>query len=78
MVADAGVADDRRIVAAAWLQDSLDGDADSRDAFAQDQHSADMPALTTATSGGCRPAGKFCLDSESTASSCSSTGVLAP
>jgi CubicO group peptidase (beta-lactamase class C family) len=43
MVADAGVAPDRRIVAAEWLKDTLTGGADSRDAFAQDEHAAEMP-----------------------------------
>jgi CubicO group peptidase (beta-lactamase class C family) len=43
MVADAGVVDDRRIVAAEWLDDTLAGGADSRAAFAQDEHSVEMP-----------------------------------
>ena len=43
MVAAEGVADGRRIVAAAWLQDTLAGGEDSRDAFAQDEHSVEMP-----------------------------------
>jgi CubicO group peptidase (beta-lactamase class C family) len=43
MVAAGGVADGRRIVAAEWLNDTLGGGEDSREAFAQDEHSADMP-----------------------------------
>ena len=43
MVAAGGVADGRRIVAAEWLNDTLAGGEDSREAFAQDEHSADMP-----------------------------------
>ena len=43
MVADGGIADDRRIVADTWLRDTLAGGADSREAFAQDEHSIEMP-----------------------------------
>jgi CubicO group peptidase (beta-lactamase class C family) len=43
MVAGGGLAGGRRIVAAEWLDDTLAGGEDSREAFAQDEHSADMP-----------------------------------
>ena len=43
MIAAGGVVEDRRIVAAEWLDDTLAGAEDSREAFAQDEHSADMP-----------------------------------
>ena len=43
MVAAGGVAGDRRIVASAWLDDTLAGAADSREAFAQDEHIVEMP-----------------------------------
>ena len=43
MVADEGVADGRRIVADEWLRDALAGGEDSRPAFAQGEHSAELP-----------------------------------
>ena len=43
MIADRGVVDGRRIVGVEWLDDTLVGGDDSREAFAQDEHSADMP-----------------------------------
>ena len=43
MVLDGGVADGRRIVPAEWLADTIAGADDSAEAFAQDQHSADLP-----------------------------------
>ncbi|HEX5195027.1 MAG TPA: serine hydrolase [Solirubrobacteraceae bacterium] len=43
MIADGGVVDGRRIVAAQWLDDTLAGGVDSREAFAADEHSVDMP-----------------------------------
>ena len=45
MVADGGVADGRRIVAAEWFEDTLAGADDSREAFAADEHSVDMPGF---------------------------------
>jgi hypothetical protein len=43
MVADGGVADGRHVLADTWLQDTLAGGTDSREAFALDEHSVEMP-----------------------------------
>ena len=43
MIAAGGIAEERRIVASAWLDDTLAGGPDSREAFAEDEHSAEMP-----------------------------------
>lgn len=43
MLAAGGVADGRRIVDAAWIDDTLRGGEDSREAFAEDERSADWP-----------------------------------
>lgn len=43
MVLDSGVADGRQVVAREWLDDTLSGAGDSAAAFAQDEHSADLP-----------------------------------
>jgi CubicO group peptidase (beta-lactamase class C family) len=43
MVLDCGVVDGRQLVPAEWLQDTLAGGDDSAEAFAQDEHSADLP-----------------------------------
>jgi CubicO group peptidase (beta-lactamase class C family) len=43
LVLDAGVVDGVEIVPAAWLQDTLTGGADSAEAFAADEHSAELP-----------------------------------
>jgi CubicO group peptidase (beta-lactamase class C family) len=43
MVLDGGVADGRQVVPREWLDDTLSGAQDSAAAFAQDEHSADMP-----------------------------------
>jgi hypothetical protein len=43
MVLDDGVVDGRQIVPADWLADTLAGDDGSAEAFAQDEHSSDLP-----------------------------------
>lgn len=43
LVAENGVADDRRIVPARWLADTLAGGADSAEAFAQSEHGTELP-----------------------------------
>lgn len=43
LVLDGGVVDGREIVPAEWLQDTLAGGDDSADAFAPDEHSAELP-----------------------------------
>jgi CubicO group peptidase (beta-lactamase class C family) len=43
MVLAGGTVDGRRVVPAAWLEDTLAGGPDSAAAFAQDEHSADLP-----------------------------------
>jgi CubicO group peptidase (beta-lactamase class C family) len=43
MVLDGGVVDSRQIVPADWLADTLAGGEDSAEAFAQGEHSADLP-----------------------------------
>jgi CubicO group peptidase (beta-lactamase class C family) len=43
LVLDSGQVDGRRVVPAAWLDDTLAGGEDSAEAFAQDEHSDDMP-----------------------------------
>ncbi|HEU4658537.1 MAG TPA: serine hydrolase [Capillimicrobium sp.] len=43
MVLDGGVVDGRPVVPAEWLADTLAGGGDSAEAFAQDEHSADLP-----------------------------------
>jgi CubicO group peptidase (beta-lactamase class C family) len=43
VVLDAGVADGRQVVPADWLADTLAGGDDSAPAFAQDEHSAELP-----------------------------------
>jgi CubicO group peptidase (beta-lactamase class C family) len=43
MVADGGAVDGRTVVPADWLADTLAGGEDSAEAFAQDEHSAEMP-----------------------------------
>jgi len=43
LVLDDGVAQGRQIVPAQWLADTLAGDDDARAAFAQDEHSAELP-----------------------------------
>ena len=43
MVLDGGVVDSRQIVPAGWLADTLAGGEDSAEAFAQGEHSAELP-----------------------------------
>jgi CubicO group peptidase (beta-lactamase class C family) len=43
MVRDGGIVDGRRVVPGEWLDDALQGGPDSAAAFAQDEHSADLP-----------------------------------
>jgi CubicO group peptidase (beta-lactamase class C family) len=43
MVVDGGVVDGRQVVPGEWLEDTLAGGDDSVEAFAQDEHSADLP-----------------------------------
>jgi CubicO group peptidase (beta-lactamase class C family) len=43
LVLDDGAAEGRQIVPAQWLADTLAGDDDVRAAFAQDEHSAELP-----------------------------------
>jgi CubicO group peptidase (beta-lactamase class C family) len=43
LVLDDGAAERRQIVPAQWLADTLAGDDDVRAAFAQDEHSAELP-----------------------------------
>jgi CubicO group peptidase (beta-lactamase class C family) len=43
LVLDDGAAEGRQIVPAQWLVDTLAGDDDARAAFAQDEHSAELP-----------------------------------
>lgn len=43
MVLEGGVVDGKQVVPRGWLDDTLGGDEDSAPAFAQDDHSADLP-----------------------------------
>jgi CubicO group peptidase (beta-lactamase class C family) len=43
LVLDDGAAHGRQIIPAQWLADTLTGDDDARGAFAQDEHSAELP-----------------------------------
>ena len=78
MILDHGIVAGRQVVPAEWLDDTLAGGDDSAEAFAQDEHSADLPGGHYRNQWWVPAGGRAFLGMGSTASSCSWTAPRAP